>query len=127
LDTAVYRLRKLLGNEAAVRSRGGLLSLDPALCWTDTRVFAVLCQRASALSAVPGTSLEEIARLERSLNTIFCGPLADEGDPRALRRAAERLQTQYERARATLAAARSARLLEVTQLNRPARHVVAGR
>jgi hypothetical protein len=79
------------------------------------------------MSAAPDTSLEEIARLERSLNTLFRGPLADEGDPRALRRAAERLQTQYERARAALAAARSAQLLEVTQLSKPVEHVSARR
>jgi LuxR family transcriptional regulator, maltose regulon positive regulatory protein len=110
-DTAVYRLRKLLGNDAAVRHQGGQLSLDPLLCWTDVRVFEVLRERIEKLSAPGEAPAPSVAQLEHSLKLIFRGPLATEGDPRSLRRAAARLQMQYERAQKSLAAARATRLL----------------
>ena len=35
----LHRLRRLLGNDKALRFRDGMVTLDPGYCWTDVRAF----------------------------------------------------------------------------------------
>lgn len=48
LDMAVSRLRRLLGQPAAVRCSGGCLSLSPQHLWSDVAAFETLVQAAAA-------------------------------------------------------------------------------
>jgi hypothetical protein len=109
LDTAVYRLRKLLGSEAALEHSHGTLALARELCWTDVRALERLCERLDALGNEPDRAVAdgEIDRLAACLQALDRGPLAAEGDPLALQRAAERLQRRVAAAKAQLAALRA--------------------
>jgi LuxR family transcriptional regulator, maltose regulon positive regulatory protein len=105
LHTAVYRLRKLLGREDAIRSQGGDLCLDPSVCWTDVRAFELVCDRIDALAAPEDRSAGTPATgspafLRATLAELYRGPFADESDPQALRHAAEVLERRLDRARA---------------------------
>ncbi len=42
-DTTLHRLRKLLGNDKAIRIEESRLSLDPGLCWVDAWAFERMC------------------------------------------------------------------------------------
>ena len=57
-NTALHRLRKLLGDKTLIRQREGRISLDTSRIWVDTLAFETLCARdasdgrADALRAV---------------------------------------------------------------------------
>lgn len=44
-ETTLYRLRRLVGNEKAIRLQGGLLSLDKRYCWVDVWAFERLLEK----------------------------------------------------------------------------------
>ena len=104
LDTAVYRLRKLVGQEAAIVSQGGQLSLAEDLCWTDIRAFKVWCDRISAL--VKGddgaATSDSVFRCEEALLGIYRGPFGADDDPPPVTRAREQLRRRFARAVAEL-------------------------
>jgi LuxR family transcriptional regulator, maltose regulon positive regulatory protein len=104
LDTAVYRLRKLLGSEAAIVHAAGTIALSRERCWSDVRALKLLCERITARAKRDATRLSsaECLRLERQLVELYRGSLADEHDPAVLVRAAERLQERYRQARRAL-------------------------
>jgi hypothetical protein len=103
LDTAVYRLRKLLGSETAIRSVNGTLALDPKHCWSDVRALKLVCDRIAAL---PDARKSEPARerLESALRDLHRGPLAVKGESAELLRAAEQIEQRSVEARARLIA-----------------------
>lgn len=51
LDTTLYRLRKLIGNEPAITSEGGVLSINSRICWLDTWAFEHLIKQADITPA----------------------------------------------------------------------------
>lgn len=98
LDTAVYRLRKLLGTDAVVHA-GGALSLAADRCWSDARALCLVCERvAAARTPEPSWLMAQVALL-RELDR---GALADASDPPALRVAARRLEQRARLARVRL-------------------------
>lgn len=63
LKSTLHLLRKLIGHEA-VRLQGGVVTLDPELCWTDVRAWRELVSRVDSLwmakdGAVKAASLSE--------------------------------------------------------------------
>lgn len=86
LDVAVYRLRKLLGTEAAVEQSGKNLVLSALHCWTDVGAFSLLCDRIAELAAAkrprPSAPRElearrrQVQRYEQLLQELYRGPFA---------------------------------------------------
>lgn len=65
-NSALHRLRKLLGSNDFIRQRGGALSLDPQRCWVDVLAFERL--------------VEGSGDLEEALSLYRGGFLADDTD-----------------------------------------------
>ena len=78
LDTAVYRLRKILGSEDAIVHRGGAISLNPTRCWTDVRAFELVCTRIEE-HPTPSAIAQRSDPLTKALTDLYRGPLATEG------------------------------------------------
>ena len=72
-DVTLYRLRKLLGADEAIRLEGGKLSLNDAMCWIDCFAFERL---AAGLEGAAGERCDELAR--RSLELYRGHFLANE-------------------------------------------------
>ncbi len=76
-ETTLQRLRRLLGNDAALRLQDGQLSLDERLCWVDARAFeeavrSVECgvrneKPEKEKSAIENPKSEILQRVERAL------------------------------------------------------------
>lgn len=73
LRTNLHRLRRLLGNEAAVQAAQGRLSINPAICWTDA---AELMRLLDSLPSCPQAQLGHM--VERLLALGFEPFLPDE-------------------------------------------------
>ncbi len=80
LDTTLHRLRKLLGNDRAVRFSEGKLSLDPLLWRIDARTFEKLFTRLEHLlggqlgdAGQPPARFDEIAGLFDKAQRLYCG------------------------------------------------------
>jgi ATP/maltotriose-dependent transcriptional regulator MalT len=102
LNTALYRLRKLLGSEHAIETTNGHVRLAERVCWTDTAAFAATCSRIEALAATAAVDEAVLVRCEAALLDLYRGPLGTEHDPKAVLRARERLEERFVRAAATL-------------------------
>ncbi|HEV8614864.1 MAG TPA: BTAD domain-containing putative transcriptional regulator [Methylomirabilota bacterium] len=48
LATTLHRLRRLIGRDEALRRQGGVVSLDPRVCWVDALAVDALLARAEA-------------------------------------------------------------------------------
>ena len=48
-DTTLHRLRRLVGNDKAIRLQGEQLSLDARYCWIDIRAFEYLYKKVEDL------------------------------------------------------------------------------
>ena len=76
-DVTLYRLRKLLGSEEAIKLEGAKLSLNGAMCWTDCFAFEALAASLEAAgAAAAGERIESLAR--RALELYRGHFLADE-------------------------------------------------
>jgi DNA-binding SARP family transcriptional activator len=73
-DTALFRLRKLVDVDGAVRLTGGKLSLAPELVWTDVRAFGQALAAAQHAHEARGDAAA-IARAARELLAAYPGPL----------------------------------------------------
>jgi len=63
VSVALYRLRKLLGDVGSVTTRDGRLTLNPAMCWSDTVAFEHYIDRAqTAIEGSAGTTFVDAAR-----------------------------------------------------------------
>ncbi|TVM00743.1 MAG: hypothetical protein CV080_06505 [Candidatus Kuenenia stuttgartiensis] len=49
-ESTLYRLRRLIGNDAAIKLQGGHLSLDSRYCWVDVWVFERLLEEIAGAS-----------------------------------------------------------------------------
>lgn len=78
LNVTVHRLRKLLGDEKALRVVGGNLVLDESRIWTDLRALADLCGQVEALPAdtEPGVA----SRLALALLDLYRGPFCGDDE-----------------------------------------------
>jgi ATP/maltotriose-dependent transcriptional regulator MalT len=102
LNTALYRLRKLLGSDHAIETANGHVRLAERVCWTDTAAFAATCGRIEALAGAAAADEAGLVRFEAALLDLYRGPLGTEQDPKAVLRARERLEERFVRAAATL-------------------------
>lgn len=99
LDTAIYRLRKLLRHEAAVVFDDGRVSLAPGLCWTDVRALTHTCDRIDELTRIErAASAADLERAEARLLALYRGPLGATDDPAPVGRAREQLRRRLARA-----------------------------
>jgi DNA-binding SARP family transcriptional activator len=100
LDTALYRLRRLLGVEGAIESAAGYVSLCTSTCWTDTRALARCCDLILSLggSAFGEASVDELARCQLTLLDLYRGALGVEDDPAPVARARRCLDRRFARA-----------------------------
>jgi DNA-binding SARP family transcriptional activator len=73
LKVAVHRLRKLLGDECAVRTVPGSVFLDEQLCWTDVREFEEQADQAERHRATNQMDLFE--RAANAALALYQGPL----------------------------------------------------
>jgi ATP/maltotriose-dependent transcriptional regulator MalT/DNA-binding SARP family transcriptional activator len=73
-DTALFRLRKLLDVDGAVRLTGGKLALAPELVWTDVRAFQQALDAAQHARESQANAAA-IARAARELLAAYPGPL----------------------------------------------------
>jgi LuxR family maltose regulon positive regulatory protein len=98
LGTALYRLRKLLGDAGAIRQHGTKLTLDPQRCWVDAIAFERSLEAAQA-DAGDGT-----AAGQRAL-ALYRGPfLALEDSAAWALPAQERLRARFIQAVSTTTA-----------------------
>jgi LuxR family transcriptional regulator, maltose regulon positive regulatory protein len=106
LDTALYRLRKLLGYEAAIIHENGRVAFDPELCWTDMRAFDLCCDRISDLAAAQ-TPLDamSVELCQETLLDLYRGPLdGGKDDAPPVARAREQFRRRFARASADIEA-----------------------
>jgi LuxR family transcriptional regulator, maltose regulon positive regulatory protein len=96
LDTALYRLRRLLGDDRAIQSAGGGVALSDAICWTDVRALRSTFGRIAALGEQPTRAAVETC--ERRLLELYRGPFGAEGDPGPVARTREQLRRRFARA-----------------------------
>jgi alkylhydroperoxidase/carboxymuconolactone decarboxylase family protein YurZ len=76
LETALYRLRKALGDPALVVQAHGLVGLAGGRCWTDLgELQARLTGLERASLAQPGTGGGELTRLAAAVLEAYPGPL----------------------------------------------------
>jgi DNA-binding SARP family transcriptional activator len=73
-DTALFRLRKLLDVDGALRLTGGKLSLAPELVWTDVAAFQDRLDAAQRIVEAKADGAA-IARSARALLDAYPGPL----------------------------------------------------
>jgi LuxR family transcriptional regulator, maltose regulon positive regulatory protein len=105
LDTAIYRLRRLLGHGAALERTPDGFALARQVCWTDTGAFALTCERIGELArraAVADTDPATVDRCERALLSLYRGPFGADDDPPPVARAREQLRRRFARAIAEL-------------------------
>ena len=74
LTTTLHRLRKMLGDDAALIVEDGKLSLNRRLFWLDTWAFEQICTQATALIAASAPPEPLIAAARQAL-TVYSGPL----------------------------------------------------
>jgi LuxR family maltose regulon positive regulatory protein len=80
LETTAYRLRRMLGDPAAVVHRGGRLALDPARVFVDAWAFEALAARADALRAAGAVA--PALRCAAGAGALYAGELfGDEEHP----------------------------------------------
>lgn len=81
-DTTLHRLRRLLGNNQAVRLRAGRLGLDPSYCWVDAWAFNDVAGRIIDLSGRKAASgiTQCILRLLPEFFGLYRGHYLDDED-----------------------------------------------
>jgi DNA-binding SARP family transcriptional activator len=98
-DTTLYRLRKLLGYDAALLLSEGKLALDEAHLWLDVRAFEAAVARIDALLADNGADTEALAAAATALVAGYPGHfLAGEDDQPWLVGLRDRLRAKLIRA-----------------------------
>jgi hypothetical protein len=124
LDTALYRLRRLLGARSAIDSACGRVALAPEICWTDTRAFTACCDRIASLPRNVAPLRPELESCERQLLLLYRAPLGADDDPPLVARARQTFRRRFGRATSQLGRLwlalgdgdRRQRLMELTEL-----------
>lgn len=75
MNTTLHRLRKLLGNDAAVTVTQGIVGLDPNIVWSDLHAFALILSRIDALPDM--TPRSRVLYLQNAICRLYRGPLCD--------------------------------------------------
>jgi DNA-binding SARP family transcriptional activator len=75
-EATVYRLRKLLGSDAAVRLEHTVVTLDPGLVWIDAEAFERLADEVERGSGHAPLAPPLQRALDKAL-TLYAGPLLD--------------------------------------------------
>jgi DNA-binding SARP family transcriptional activator len=102
LEITLHRLRHLLGRDHAVALHAGILSLDPRVCWVDTRAFEHGLDTAAA--AVRAGDIPAAVRFAERARELYRAPfLACVGEAPWALRLRERLRNRLLRALETLA------------------------
>jgi LuxR family maltose regulon positive regulatory protein len=70
-DVTLYRLRKLLGSDEAIRLEGAKLSLNSAMCWIDCFAFERLAAGLDEISDTP--ALERVDKLAGRALDLYRG------------------------------------------------------
>jgi len=77
LNTTLHRLRKLLGNDAALVVQGGTLSLNESMFWVDIWAFDEAC--ATVSSGIAGQSAPaDLLRAAHHALDLYAGPLFEQ-------------------------------------------------
>ncbi|MDH3384133.1 MAG: hypothetical protein OEM42_08750, partial [Deltaproteobacteria bacterium] len=93
-SVAVSRLRHLLGHDAALQRREGLVSLDPRYCWVDAFAFERIHGEAASLWEARQTG-KSVETAERAAG-LYRGPFLAEGARHSWTVAMrERLRSKY--------------------------------
>lgn len=79
LDTTLYRLRRLIGDDNIVRLRNGAVSLDTKSCWVDALAVESLLRRIGRALA-EGASPDAPGELFARLKAIYRGPFLVNSD-----------------------------------------------
>jgi hypothetical protein len=95
LETTAYRLRRLLGDNAALVLRSGRLALDPARVFVDAWAFEALVARAGALHAAGDAA--GAARVAARARALYRGELLEDDEHPLVAEARSRLATQLRR------------------------------
>ncbi len=95
LETTMYRLRRLLGDPAAVVRRGGRAALDPDRVFVDAWAVERLAERAEALHAL--SDVAEALRAAAAAAELYRGDLLADDDSPALDAARTRLRQRMAR------------------------------
>ena len=99
-DRTLYRLRKLIGLDAALALNEGKLSLDPRYCWVDVDAFERAARDADAVAQDPAAAPERIASAAASLQAAYPGHfLAGDEDQHWLMAMRDRLRAKIARRR----------------------------
>jgi len=97
-DSTLYRLRKLIGLDAALALNEGKLSLDPRYCWVDVDAFERAARDADAVAQDPAAAPERIASAAASLQAAYPGHfLAGDEDQHWLMAMRDRLRAKLVR------------------------------
>jgi len=70
-ESALYRLRRLIGNDVAIRLQGGHLSLDSRRCWVDVWAFEKLLEEIAEVSVSEKSDACFRADLLRRIENAF--------------------------------------------------------
>lgn len=84
LTSAVFRLRQMLGHDAAITRGGGEVSLNPAYCWVDVWAVRRLLDRAESANAAADSdeSWRVAAKWTERAALLYHGPIGGaEHDP----------------------------------------------
>lgn len=100
LDTALHRLRKLLGRDDAIETGPAGIALNGAVCWTDVRALAVCGEQLRALR--DSADLAALDRCERLLFDCYRGQFGADDDPAAVLRSRPALERRFARTAADL-------------------------
>ena len=114
LTTNLHRLRKLLGEDAAVLLRHGRLSINPELCWLDLRAFDAVSRQVEDFTRRPQgpVDIDEVGEYVDAMLGVYCGPfMADEADNPMYVSLRERLRNRFLRSIGDLG-----RLLETSEV-----------
>ena len=86
LETALYRLRKLLVHEKAVQLQDQRLTLDARYCWVDAWALEGLMEKIDAVLSKEDVGLDEISRLTEETLRLYRGAflMDDTSTPYAL-------------------------------------------
>jgi hypothetical protein len=98
LQTAMYRLRRILGSPATIVQGGGEIRLDPRLVWSDA--VALQHRLAAGLARLDRTAAGDPSEIRRELEGVldlYRGPLLPDHDGAWVEHARERLRAQVSR------------------------------
>ncbi|UGQ47988.1 BTAD domain-containing putative transcriptional regulator [Massilia endophytica] len=93
LSVTVHRLRKLLGNDAAVLVHAGRIVLNPTEVWSDLDAMLPLCDRIDGLEA--GVPQSELAELAIGLLELYRGQFCDGDEDSWLAAARDRSRNRF--------------------------------